>query len=74
MLSETMTDMEKLERLFTEAAVAAGKAAQNPETADPTFRKGVYAEGVRDAGERARQRRWRREVRLMKKRNSLISP
>lgn len=52
-LSETMTDMEKLERLFTEAAVAAGKAAQNPETADPTFRKGVYAEGVRDAGERA---------------------
>ena len=49
-----MTDMEKLERLFTEAAVAAGKATQNPETADRTFQKGVYAEGVRDAGERAR--------------------
>jgi hypothetical protein len=41
-----MTDMEKLERLFTEAAVAAGEAARNPETADPTFQKGVYAEGV----------------------------
>ena len=45
-LTETMTDMEKLERLFTEGVVAAGKATQNPETADRTFWKGVYAEGV----------------------------
>ena len=44
-LAETMTDMEKLERLFTEGVVAAGKATQNPETADRTFQKGVYAEG-----------------------------
>ena len=45
-LTETMTDMEKLERLFTEGVVAAGKATQNPEKADRTFQKGFYAEGT----------------------------